>query len=276
MNKPALQFGCQTYSWEMLGPAWQGDPDDIVAAIKAAGYRGIEITDIMIGRYADQPRAFAALLQSAGLKLVAFSIGSESGFSERDGLENDLENCRHWVDFVSYFPGAVLSLGSATAMTPGDRKGKISLSAEIYNKASEIGALSGISVAVHPSSHPNTLLFCREDYDLLFEQLDPRVGWVPDTGHMLRGGQDLDNSLHTYLDRILYLHLKDVDAEGGWAMLGEGICDIKKTIETVARGPSFNGWIVAEEESKTAVNDPARAISINMKTLEHVVNSGRN
>ncbi|MGJ8584081.1 MAG: sugar phosphate isomerase/epimerase family protein [Marinosulfonomonas sp.] len=273
MNRPVLQFGCQTYSWEMLGPAWRGDPDDLVAAIHAAGYSGIEITDIMIGRYADQPRAFSERLQSAGLDLVAFSIGSETGFSEVDGVQNDLENCRHWVDFAAYFPGAVLSLGSATAMAEGQRASKISVAADIYNKASEIAAASGVAVAVHPSSHMDTLLFDRDDYDRLFERLEAGVGWVPDTGHILRGGQDLGDTLETYLDRIRYVHLKDVDAEGSWAMLGEGVCDIKKTIETVARGAQFNGWIVAEEESQSAVNNPERAISINLKTLKSVANS---
>ena len=260
----------------MLGPAWQGDPDDLVSAIMAAGYGGIEITDIMIGRYADQPRAFAEKLQAAGLKLVAFSIGSETGFSEADGQRSDLENCRHWVEFVTYFPGTILSLGSATAMTEGDRGAKISVAAEVYNKASEIAAASGVAVAVHPSSHANTLLFDRQDYDHLFDQLDPGVGWVPDTGHMLRGGLDLDETLVTYLDRVRYLHLKDVDADGVWAMLGDGICDIGKTIETVACGPQFNGWIVAEEESQSAVNNPERAISINLKTLISIANSGHN
>ena len=44
------RIGCQTYSWEMLGAAWQGSPDDIMDAVSEAGYDGIEFSNVMIGR----------------------------------------------------------------------------------------------------------------------------------------------------------------------------------------------------------------------------------
>ncbi len=31
------RIGCQTYTWEMLGPRWQGSPDDILDLVSAAG-----------------------------------------------------------------------------------------------------------------------------------------------------------------------------------------------------------------------------------------------
>ena len=79
---------------------------------------------------------------------------------------------------------------------------------------------------MHPSSHHNTLLFTRADYDRIFGLLEPQVGWVPDTGHILRGGQAIGDTLAAHRDRIRYVHLKDVDAQGTWAMLGEGACDV--------------------------------------------------
>ena len=39
------------------------------------------------------------------------------------------------------------------------------VAAEFYNKAGERGRKAGVQVAVHPSSHHNTLLFDRADYD---------------------------------------------------------------------------------------------------------------
>ena len=54
-----LKIGCQTYTWEMLGDAWRGDADDLLRAIAAGGYAGIEITDAMIGRYAGDAAAFS-------------------------------------------------------------------------------------------------------------------------------------------------------------------------------------------------------------------------
>jgi sugar phosphate isomerase/epimerase len=270
MNVRALRFGCQTFTWEMLGAAWTGGPDDLVAAIADGGYAGIEITDTMIGPYADRPADFARRLGDAGLALVAFAFGSDGGFTEPGRATADLEAARRGVDFTARFPGALVSMGSATVMSEGAREEKFAVAAEIYNRATEIGRESGVAVAVHPSSHRGTLLFGRADYDRIFALLDPQVGWVPDTGHILRGGQPLGDTLAVHRDRIRYVHLKDVDRRGQWAMLGEGACDVPAVISALRQAPEFNGWIVVEEESETAAADPAAAVRANRETLRRM------
>ena len=268
MTKPPLRYGCQTFTWEMLGPDWTGDADDLVDAISRAGYQGLEITDTMIGSYADRPQAFAKRLEDAGLELVAFAYGSPGGFTETSCASADVDACKKWVDFAAHFPGALVSMGSATVMSPGGREMKFATAADIYNISALVGQRAGVAVALHPSSHHNTLLFSRQDYDAIFARLDPSVGWVPDTGHILRAKQDIGDVLATYLDRIRYVHLKDVDAQGDWAMLGAGVCDVPAVIEAAERGPNFNGWIVVEEESETAGRDPAKAVRVNLETLK--------
>ncbi len=270
MTQTALKIGCQTFTWEMLGDGWTGGPDDLLKAIAQGGYAGIEITDTMIGHYADKPQAFAAALAGHGLALVSFAFGSKSGFTEPSLLSADLETAQRWADFVAHFPGALISMGSATVMSEGARDGKFDVAAEVYNKAAEIGRRTGVAFAVHPSSHHNTLLFTRADYDALFARLEANVGWVPDTGHILRGGQDIDDTLATYRSRIRYLHLKDVDAAGDWAMLGAGVCDVPAVIASVRQGPQFNGWIVVEEESEEAGHDPASAVARNRETMRRM------
>jgi sugar phosphate isomerase/epimerase len=254
----------------MLGGAWTGGPDDLVRAIADGGYAGIEIADTMIGPYADRTAEFARRLDDAGLALVAFAFGSDGGFTERGRSSADLDAARRWIDFAAHFSGALVSMGSATAMSGGARDQKFAVAAETYNRAREIGQAAGVTVAVHPSSHHNTLLFSRADYDQIFALLDPQVGWVPDTGHMLRGGQSIDDTLAAHRDRIRYVHLKDVDRRGRWAMLGEGACDIPAVISAVRQAPHFNGWIVVEEESETAVSDPAAAVRANRQTLRQL------
>jgi sugar phosphate isomerase/epimerase len=268
-----LKIGCQTYTWEMLGDAWRGDPDDLLRAVAAGGYAGIEITDTMIGRYADDAPAFAEALSRQGLTFVAFAAASPSGYTEPAMLASDLAMVENHVRFLSAFPGTILSLGSATVMSPGTREDKFDAAARLYNDAAKIGARHGVDVAVHPSSHHDTLLFTREDYDALMARLDPAVGWVPDTGHILRGGQDILDVLSTYRDRIRYLHLKDVDAGGHWAMLGRGICDTAAVVKSVASAPHFNGWLVLEEESDEARADPAGAVRANRQTLRKLLDA---
>jgi inosose dehydratase len=263
-----LKVGCQTFTWEMLGDAWSGSPDDLLSAISAGGYSGIEITDTMIGRYSDKPADFAKALSNSGLQLVSFAFGSKSGFTLADEIANDLAVTQRWIDFAAQFPGALVSIGSATVVSEEPREDKFAIAAEFYNRAGALGRASGVDVAVHPSSHHNTLLFDRADYDRIFALLDASlVGWVPDTGHILRGHDDINDTLRTYQDRIRYLHLKDVDAMGEWAMLGKGVLDTPDVIDIVAQAPHFNGWLVLEEESKTAAADPAAAVRTNRETM---------
>ncbi|QIA21572.1 sugar phosphate isomerase/epimerase [Mesorhizobium sp. AA22] len=268
MNVKDLKVGCQTFTWEMLGGGFAGGPDDLLKAIADGGYAGIEITDTMIGRYADRPAEFAMALESAGLTLVSFAFGSNSGFTLKDNIGADLETAQRWIDFAAAFPGALVSMGSATSVSEGPRDDKFAIAAEVYNRAGELGRKAGVDIAVHPSSHHNTLLFDRADYDRIFALIDPSlVGWVPDTGHILRGHEDMIDTLTTYRDRIRYIHLKDVDAGGKWAMLGKGVCDTQAVMDVAGAALHFNGWLVLEEESETAAADPAAAVKTNRQTM---------
>jgi inosose dehydratase len=268
MTVKDLKVGCQTFTWEMLGDVWKGTTDDLLRAISQGGYAGIEITNTMIGSYADRPVEFAAKLKACGLQLVSFAFGSKSGFTLREEIASDLKTAERWIRFAAQFPGALVSIGSATIVSEGQREDKFTIAAEFYNKAGEIGQKSGVDVAVHPSSHHNTLLFNRADYDRLFALLDPvLVGWVPDTGHIIRGHNDILDTLRTYQERIRYLHLKDVGSDNQWAMLGKGACDVPAVIDIVRTAPRFNGWLVLEEESDLAATDPSAAIRINRQTM---------
>ncbi len=260
-----MKLGCQTFTWEMLGDRWTGGPDDLLHAIGAAGYGGIEITDKMIGPYASNPDDFARALERDGLVLVAYAIGSPGGFTEDEGA--DLEAVRKASAFAARF-GATVSLGSATVMSPGAREAKYDAAARIYNAALRVGAEEGAAVAIHPSSHHDTLIFDRADYEAMFDRLDPALGWVPDTGHILRGGQTVADAMTRWSDRIRYVHLKDVDAAGDWAMLGQGVVDIAEIAHLAKAAPRFNGWLVAEEESEEAARDPAAAVATNRLVLE--------
>jgi inosose dehydratase len=263
-----LKIGCQTFTWEMLGDVWKGATDDLLQAISQGGYAGIEITDTMIGSYADNPIDFSAKLKARKLQLVSFAFGSKSGFTLREEIESDLKTAERWIGYAARFPGALVSIGSATIVSEGPRADKFAIAAEFYNKAGEIGRKSGVDIAVHPSSHHNTLLYNRVDYDQLFSLLDPTlVGWVPDTGHILRGHKDILDTLRTYQDRIRYLHLKDVGRDGEWAMLGKGVCDVPAVIDIVRVAPRFTGWLVLEEESAAAATDPSAAVKINRHTM---------
>lgn len=268
---PNIRFGCQTFTWEMNGPG-SATPEAMVEAMAGAGYAGIEITDRMIGDFIARPAEFAALLARFGLDFVAYTFSSPTGFTDAGAKERDIALIDEAIAFTRHFPGTRLTLGSATAFGNAGRAEMFAVAADLYNIAGRKGRDAGIEIGIHASSHERTLLFSEADYDEILDLTDPSlVGWVPDTGHMLRGGHDLFGLLGRHASRINYLHVKDVDSAGRWAMLGEGVTDMPALAGFVTANLPPNSWIIMEEESEQASRNPAAAIAQNYQTLTKIL-----
>jgi inosose dehydratase len=93
-------------------------------------------------------------------RITSFAFGSKRGFTLREEIASDLKTAERWIGCVAQFPGALVS-GSATIVSEGQREDKFAVAAEFYNKAGEIGRKRHVDIAVHLSSHHNTLLFNR-------------------------------------------------------------------------------------------------------------------
>jgi sugar phosphate isomerase/epimerase len=261
-------LGCQTFTWEMLGDRWKGTTDELLDAITVAGYTGIEITDQMIGPYAHRGDAFARALSERGLTLVAFAWASATGFTVPDAATADIELAERWLAFVSGFEGALLSLGSATSTISGARQPQLDCAARIYDAIGRRGTAMGVGVAIHPSSHEGSVLMSAEDYEAIMATTDGSVvGWVPDTGHILKGGMDVRGTLRRYGGRIAYVHLKDAGDDGSWKLMGEGDVGIPEVLAFLRDELSFTGWLVAEEEAPEAGKDPGGAVLRNRRYL---------
>jgi sugar phosphate isomerase/epimerase len=268
-----LKVGCQTYTWEMRGDDWNGRVDDILAAVADAGYAGIEITNTMIREYADRPGEFAAALAARGLVLAAFAYASPAGFTDPDARSDELAGAEQALRFLDHFPGAPLCVGGAHSPSREGIGEKIALAADFYNEIGGRGRRSGIDVAFHPHSHHGSILETRSEYDRVMDLTDPElVKWNPDTGHIVRGGQNLLDTLRRYGARIRHVHLKDADPGNHWQALGKGVCDMPGTLAVLQNEVGYSGWIVAEEESADAWKDPVRAIRWNrdyLRSLGH-------
>ena len=265
----AIQVGCQTYTWEMLGTGWTGQVTDLLDWVAGAGYAGIEITNSMIGEFYDQPEQFAAELAKRNLKLAAFAYAT-TGFTDPDCWDEDLAGARKAIEFLRHFPEPRLGLGGAAHPSSENPWGKLDQAIRFYNEVGRLGADLGISVNVHPHSHHGSLLESAESYAYLMDHLDPGfVSLGPDTGHIVRGGQDLMTCLRTYISRITHLHLKDVTARGDWVALGEGLCDFPAVL-ALLESVDYDGWIVAEEESAEAHQDGLAAIRMNREYLRAI------
>ena len=262
-----IRVACQTYTWEMLGDEWQGKVTDILDWVSDAGYEGIEITNNMIGEFYDRPSDFAAQLEKRNLSLAAFAYSTSTGFTDPELWGEYIKGAMKAIDFLRHFPEPRLGLGGAANPSRENAKEKLDRAIEFYNKAGQIASASGVSVNIHPHSHFGSLLESADEYQYLLDNLDPILtSFGPDTGHITRGGQNLLTCISTHLPRITHLHLKDVNSNGDFVALGEGVCDFPPVMELL-RLSGYDGWIVAEEESQSARESGTAAIRKNRAYL---------
>ena len=264
------RIACQTYTWEMLGDGWQGKVNDILDWIADADYDGIEITNNMIGEFYDRPEDFANELSKRDLELAAFAYSSVTGFTDGNSWDSDLAGAIKAIKFVSHFPDPRLGLGGAANTSRENSKEKLDQAIKLYNEVGIKASEFGVSVNVHPHSHYGSLLESSEEYHYLLDHLNPAyVSFGPDTGHIVRSGQDLLACIRTHLPRIAHLHLKDATTNGEWVALGEGICDFSSVMELLD-SVDYDGWLVAEEESGDAARDGVAAIRKNRAYLRSI------
>lgn len=133
-----------------------------------------------------------------------------------------------------------------------------------------LAAARGIEVALHP--HVGTLVETADQITRALERLE--VGWCLDTGHLLIGGYDPVEFARAYAERVVHVHLKDVDAEvaagvrdgslslldatraGLFRPLGEGDVDVKAVLEEL-RSVDYSGWLVLEQDTALSGDEPA-------------------
>ena len=131
------------------------------------------------------------------------------------------------------------------------RKCLISCMASVAAKAAE----AGIVCCFHPNSAKNSLFRTEEDYEAMFELIQPTaIGWAPDVGHIENGGMSAIEQMKAHRDLIRHVHFKDRIAQNEWAVMGEGKIDYPAIIKYLAE-TGYLGWIMVEDESPRAETD---------------------
>ncbi|HOS95648.1 MAG TPA: sugar phosphate isomerase/epimerase, partial [Armatimonadota bacterium] len=157
-----FRFGCQTYTWEMLGHRWKGTPDEILDTVAETGYQGVEFSNAMIGCYGRHPAAFREALAARGLDCAAFAY-ARTGFTDPTRWEEDLEGAVEALRFCVAVD-ALLCLGGPAAPSRDHYETDFAQAVRFYNEVALRGADLGVTVCVHPHSHHGSLVESAEEY----------------------------------------------------------------------------------------------------------------
>ena len=123
---------------------------------------------------------------------------------------------------------------------------------------------TNIKLAIHNHGPGDDLYSSPHDVHAKIKDLDKRIGYCIDIGHVVRIGQDPVPMIEKYKDRLYDMHVKDMDKaepQGKAIEIGRGIIDIPKVIRTLKK-INYQGYVAFEYEKDADNPVPGLAESV--------------
>jgi inosose dehydratase len=231
---------------------WNGDDLKAIEDISAVGFKGIQLRSPILEKFGDRPGALKDLLAKHRLTMVALSSGNVriDPAVEKEEIEKHTANAK----FVRAVGGLYLQVTDERPKRPivpadFERMGK--LLTEIGRRTADLG------VALGYHNHMNNLGERPEEVRAVLAAADPKaVKLELDTAHYQMGGGDPIAAVKEYRDRLLFLHIKDLEtpipgATGDlsrsyrFVELGRGKVNLKGVFDAL-NAVGFKGWAVVE------------------------------
>ena len=170
------------------------------------GYHYIENMASFIVPYFEEPQDVARICEKYGASFVALYSNLDEGY----------DKLASYVDFLQAAGASYLismspnwELGRDMGDRPSDRDA-IRAQAELCNRIGAYAASRGITFCYNP--HAYTDIVTDEEVALFAGLTDPEtVKFCFDCGHSTVAGVDPLAQLETYISRVAYIHIKDVD-----------------------------------------------------------------
>lgn len=253
-----MKFGCQGSTWVLDYDIEANIMDKIMDDVKQGGFTGLDMQVALLGRYKNDPAQFKEQLDKRGLKLAALTLPHEFNGGKSSEKERELQS--YYFDYIKHFPEAILNIPSRVGP---NRDNLLHRQKEIIKGANELGKRAyenGIVTSFHPISYKTSYWRFKEDYDVLFDGLDPKyMGYTPDVGHIIFGGMNPVEIIKEALPLIKHVHFKDASKNQEWMKMGDGDIDIPQCVQ-VLNSNGYEGWLIVEEETPEAQTQTTETI----------------
>jgi len=224
---------------------WGGNDGQAIDDIAALGFRGIQLRQSAVGTWGDRPAELKALLVERKLTLVALS----SGVIAPESLEQHVRHAQFVRDVGGRYLQVLDERPPGRDPDPGDYRRMGRLLTELGRRTADLG----IKLGYH--NHMGALGQAPDEVARVLDAADPRfVHLELDTAHYQQAGGDPAAAVRRYAGRVLFLHVKDLDASNRFVELGRGKVDFKAVFAALD-AIRFDGWAVVELDS---VPDSAR------------------
>jgi inosose dehydratase len=238
-----------------------GDTLSTLGEVAAAGYEGVELFDGNLAEFADDSGALRDALQAHGLTLVGVYSGANLIFE--DILGEELWRVRRACEWGAELGAEHLVIGGGAQRSEPATDTDYDRLATGLDEIARIADGHGLVASFHP--HLSTIVESPEQIERLFDRTPIR--FCPDTGHLQAAGGDPVELVRTYRDRIEYVHIKDLDADGNFVPLGRGELDVGGVLG-VLRDAGFDGWVTVETDGWDG--DPGEGARASRARLEEL------
>ena len=254
---------------------WNGKDEQAIKDISEIGFRGIQLRNNILKEYGDRPKALRDLLDQHHLEMVALSSG---GVVINSGIEAD-EIAKHVANakFVHDVGGRYLQVTDSAR--PKARQPEAADFKQLGRVLTEIGKRTtdlGVPLGYH--NHMGSLGESPAEVDAIMSESDQRyVKLELDVAHYQQGAGDPAKAIRQYDNRLLFLHIKDVESlatpdERGrvyrFVELGRGKVDLP-AVFVALKDVKFRGWAVIELDSVTDQSrGPKESALISKKYVE--------
>ena len=220
---------------------WGGNDRQAIDDISAVGFHGIQLRSNAIVEFGS-PGAIRDLLSQRELKFVALSSGDF--VSDPSGAKKSIAEHTAHAKFLRDAGGLYLQVidqrPKGRIAIPDDFKHLGKALTELGKRTADLG----IPLGYH--NHIGSLSERPEELDQIMAASDPRyVKLELDIAHYFQGGGDPVKAIEKYNDRLIFMHIKDVERPTQHAYLfvelGRGLVDVPAVFEDLSKA-NFRGW----------------------------------
>jgi inosose dehydratase len=250
---------------------WGGNDRQAIEDIASVGFPGIQIRSNSVQQFGSGA-ALKEVLGKHDLKMIALSSGNLSidRTVESSEIAKHVANAKFLRDAGGLYLQVIDERPKNREITTADYKRLAQLLTEVGKRTADLG----VPLGYH--NHMGAMGQTPEGVEQIMEAVDPRYAKLGlDVAHYFQGGGDPAKAVEKYSDRLLFLHLKDVErlplgAKQSYRFveLGRGLVDLPAVLDAL-RKINFRGWGIVELDGETDQSRTAKESAIiNKKYVE--------
>ncbi len=293
-----IKIGNAPCSWgvEFAGDPRNPDWRDVLRENAEAGYRGIELGPV--GFMPEDPPLVADALAENGLELIGGVVFRPFHDPDQwdDVMDGSVRTCkalaahgaRHLVLIDSISPRRAPTAGRVDAAEQMDAAEWSAYRDKIATVARMGTEEYGLTVGIH--AHAAGFMDFEPELERLLDEVDASILKICfDTGHHSYAGFDPVAFMERHMDRISYMHFKDIDptvksdviangtgfyeacGQGIFCNLGDGDVDFP-AVRHLLLEHGFDGWCTVEQDCDPTLpdTDPLRDARLNRAYLASI------